>query len=333
MPERKVLAGHIFVLSTIPCFFLLTLDSWLLVLSSSPIDCKFSDFTPYLLTDVSYRQNTKLPALVCQPMKETEGNKNYTFENGLVLSGGAYRSLGQAGAIKALEEWGIKPDVVCGTSSGAIMAVLYASGCSPEEIKHLWQKESFSEVLEPHIPVKGLLKSSKFGELIRPYLKYARLEDLPIPTLISCTCMNDGRQKVFEEGEILPLLEAACALPVLFEPVKIGGRQYVDGGLVSNLPVEPLEEKCRRLIGIYVNTVPEKKEVKGLDNMAYRTFRIGLNSNVQKTRHQCDWFIAPDELGERGLFKESLLEENFQTGYDYTYRFLEEKRKEVSSPA
>lgn len=192
-------------------------------------------------------------------MKEAEGNKDYTYENGLVLSGGAYRSLGQAGAIKALEEWEIKPDIVCGTSSGAIMAVLYASGYSPEEIKHLWRKESFSEMLEPHIPVNGFLESTKIGKLIKPYMRYARLEDLPIPTLISCTCMNDGCQKIFQEGEILPLLEAACAMPVLFEPVRIC-RQYVDGGLASNLPVEPLEKKCRRLIGIYVNPVPEKRK-------------------------------------------------------------------------
>lgn len=266
-------------------------------------------------------------------MKDTEETKNYTYENGLVLSGGAYRSLGQVGAIKALEKWGIKPDVLCGTSSGAIMAVLYASGYSPDEIRELWKKESFTDVLDLRIPVSGFLESSDIGKLIKPYLRYERLEELPIPTLISCTCMNDGRQKIFRKGEILPLLEAACALPILFEPIKIEGRQYVDGGLVSNLPVEPLEGKCRRLIGIYVNTVPEREGIEGLDDMVYRTLRIGLNSNVQKTRHLCDWFIAPDELGERGLFKESLLDENFQTGYDYTCRFLEKKQKGVSSPA
>ncbi len=266
-------------------------------------------------------------------MNDSKRNRNFTYETGIVLSGGAHRSLGHVGALKALVEQGIRPDIICGTSSGAIVAVLYASGYSPEEIFNIWQKESFNEVMEPHIPLRGFLKSSKIMTLVRPYMKYERLENLPVPVLISSTCMNNGKQKIFDEGEILPRLGAACALPVLFEPVTIEGRQYADGGLVSNLPVEPLEGKCRRLIGIYVNTVPEKEDLGGLKSIILHTIRIGLNSSVKKTSQQCDWFIAPEELGKRGLFDDSVLEENFSSGYEFTRRFLEKNREKVRSTA
>lgn len=247
------------------------------------------------------------------------------YENGYVISGGGYRSVGQIGALKALEEYGIRPDIMCGTSSGAIVAILYASGYSPDEIYEIWQKEPFGQVLHVHIPAFGFLKHSKIGELIRPYMKYERLEELPIPTYITCTCMNDGRQKVFREGDILQALAGTCAVPVLFEPVEIDGRQYVDGGLVSNLPVEPLEGRCKRMVGIYANPIPDKEKLNGLTDMIYRTLWIGLNSTVQKTMPLCDWLIAPEKLGEHGLTERSAIDIYFKAGYEYTLRFLDKK--------
>lgn len=246
------------------------------------------------------------------------------YKCGFVLSGGAYRSAGQIGALKALVERGIRPDAICGTSSGAIVAVLYANGYSPDEIFEIWQKEPFGQVLHIHFPKFGLLKSSKIGELIGPYMKYERLEELPVPTFITCTCMNNGRQEVFRKGAILQPLAAACSVPLLFEPVEIGGRQYVDGGLVSNLPVEPLAGQCERLIGIYVNPIPYKEKINGLTDMAYRSMWIGLNSTVQKNIPLCDWLISPEEFGEHGLTERSAIETLFNAGYDYTSRFLDE---------
>lgn len=248
------------------------------------------------------------------------------YENGYVLSGGAYRAVGQLGMLKALEAYGIRPDIMCGTSSGAIVAVLYASGYSPDEIFEIWQEEPFIQVFHLHLPDLGFLKSSKTGDLLRPYLKFQRLEELPVPTYVTCTCMNDGQQKVFREGDIQQILAGTCAVPVLFEPVEIGGRQYVDGGLVSNLPVEPLESRCRRIIGLHVNPIPEKEHIEGLTEMIYRTVWIGLNSTVYKTIPLFDWFISPEELGEHGLTERSAIGTYFNVGYEFTCRFLAEKR-------
>ena len=261
-------------------------------------------------------------------MKNENGNNHFQYKNGFVLSGGAYRGMGQIGALKALEEKGIKPDVVCGTSSGAINSVLYATGYSPDEMADIWRKEPFGQVLELHFPKFGFLKPAKAGELMKPYLKHERLEDLPLKTLLCCSSMNAGKQKVFEEGNLLKILEACCAVPVAFEPVEIDGEQYVDGGLISNLPAEPLASKCERLIGITVNPIPEKKELSGLRETVIRTAWIALESTVDKTKQLCDWVIEPPELGRHGLTDRSALDLFFKAGYEYTLSFLEERALE-----
>ncbi|WP_017731493.1 patatin-like phospholipase family protein [Nafulsella turpanensis] len=258
-------------------------------------------------------------------MEKEKRNQNNTYQNGIVLSGGAYRGMGQIGALKALEEKGVKPDVLCGTSSGAINSVLYASGYTPDEMADIWCKEPFGQVLELHFPKFGLLRPARAGELMQPYLKHDRLEDLPIKTILCCSSMNNGKQKVLEKGNLLKILEACCAVPVAFEPVEIDGEQCVDGGLVSNLPAEPLTGKCERLIGITVNPIPEKEELGGLRDTIVRTAWIALESTVDKTRQLCDWVIEPPELGRHGLTDRSALDIFFNAGYEYTCHFLEEK--------
>lgn len=247
------------------------------------------------------------------------------YENGLVLSGGAYRGVGQLGVLKALLEKGINPDVLCGTSAGALNAVLFAQGYTPDEIFKIWQKEPFAKVLNLHLPRFGFLEISKIGELVKPYLKVKRLEELPVPVYITSSCLNDGTQRVFKEGELVPILEACCAVPVVFEPVTLDGRQYVDGGLVSNLPAEPLAGKCRRLIGVSVNPIPEKEKLDGIKEIIYRAIWIGMESTVQKTKELCDWIIEPVALGEHGFMERSALDLFFEAGYNFTTAYLKEK--------
>lgn len=261
---------------------------------------------------------------------ERNSNKNQ-YKNGVVLSGGAYRGVGQLGALKALEERGIKPNAISGTSSGALNAVLYAQGYSPDELYEIWLKEPFGKVLNFHLPRFGFLKNSKIGELVKPYLRYQRLEELPVKVFLTSTCLNDGSQRIFEEGDLQLLLSASCAVPIVFEPVEIEGRQYVDGGLVSNLPVEPLVGKCERIIGISVNPIPDKARLDGLKEIIYRTIWVGLEGTVRKNSELCDWFIAPHEIGEYGFMERSALEPFFKAGYEFTSRFLDEKEK-ISIP-
>jgi NTE family protein len=267
-------------------------------------------------------------ALFLKHMKPaTDSNKagENKYKNGFALSGGAYRSLGQAGAFKALFERGIRPDILCGTSTGAIINVLYATGYTPDDIYEIWEREPLRQLLDLRLPDTGFLKPGKVGEMIGPYLRHERLEDLPIPNLITCTCLNDGSQKVFNEGNLLKILEATCAVQVFFEPVEIDGKQYSDGGLVSNLPAQPLQGLCERIIGIYANPIPEVEKVEGLTAMMHRTLWIALNSTVQKSRQFCDWFIAPEGLNDAELINRAAMRHFYDEGYAFTCRFLDER--------
>lgn len=255
------------------------------------------------------------------------------YNTGIVLSGGAYRGVGQIGVLKALLERGIKPDVLCGTSSGALNAALYANGYSPEEMYEIWLKEPMAKALNMHFPRFGLMKHHKIGEMVKPYLRYKRLEDLPVPVLLTASCLNDGSQKVFREGDLVLLLEAACSVPVVFEPVEIDGLQYVDGGLVSNLPAEPLKGRCERLIGISVNPIPFKEKLDGIKEIIYRTIWSGIEGTVHKTKEYCDWYIAPPELGEHGFTERTALETFYNAGYEYTAKFLDDKGVKRKSEA
>lgn len=243
------------------------------------------------------------------------------------MSGGAYRGVGQVGALQAMEERGLRPDILCGTSSGGINAVLYASGYTPAEMYEIWLKEPLGKALHMHLPNFGLLKHGRIEELVQPYLRHQRLEELPIPVYLTSTCLNDGKQKVFREGPLALLLAAISAVPVVFEPVEVEveGRQYVDGGLVSNLPAEPIRPLCEHLTGITVNPIPDKEQLNGITEIAYRTIWIGIESTVEKTSQLCDWLIEPPQMGERGLIERAALEFYFQTGYDYTSQYLEQR--------
>lgn len=233
--------------------------------------------------------------------------------------------MGQVGVLQALHERGILPDAISGTSSGALNAVLYASGYTPLEIYDIWQKEPFAKAFNLHLPRFGLLKHSKIEDLVKPYLKHQRLEDLPIPVYLASTCLNNGKQKIFSEGELPLLLAASCAVPVVFEPVEIQGQQFVDGGLVSNLPVEPLRDQCEHLIGVTVNPIPPKERLDGFREVLYRTAWIAIESTVEKNRPLCDWLIEPPQMGEHGFVERSALDWYYQQGYDYACTFLDEK--------
>lgn len=258
-------------------------------------------------------------------MSDIKKSNNYTYENGLVFSGGAYRGMGQVGVLKALLAFGIKPDVISGTSAGALNAVLYANGYSPDEMYKIWKEDPFGQVMNLRIPKFGFLKPAKLGDSLMKYISYENLEELPLPVFITTSCLNTGEQAIFKEGNLHRLLEAACAVPVLFEPVEINGQQHVDGGLLSNLPVEPLRGKCERLIGVSVNPIPDKEKLDGFREILYRTIWMGIEGSVQKTREICDWFIAPDEIGKHGFVEKTAMDIFFQSGYEYTSRFLEEK--------
>lgn len=240
--------------------------------------------------------------------------KKYSI--GLALSGGGAKGFAHAGVIKALEEYGIHPTVIAGTSAGAIVGSLYADGCKPHEIIELFNNTSFYKFASFARSKSGLFKIDHFRKAMAQKLKVSTFEELKIPLYVNATNMEQGKNVFFHSGTLLDKVIASCSIPILFEPVLIEGAHYSDGGLLCNFPVEVLRQQCDFLIGVNVGPVDiEQEEQLNLLDIIQRTYFFIRKANVLNVREQCDILIEPPSIDKYGMFDAVKNEEIFQLGY------------------
>ncbi|MBX0310804.1 MAG: patatin-like phospholipase family protein, partial [Sulfurihydrogenibium sp.] len=183
---------------------------------------------------------------------------------GIALSGGAVRGLAHIGVLKALEELDIKPDIVSGVSAGSIIGSFYCAGYSPKEMEEIALKTNLNSFILPSISKKALFSLDKLESFLEKYIGKINIEDLKIPLIIAATNLNKATIEYFQSGSLIKTVKASCSIPVMFKPVKIDKYFYVDGGVMNNLPVEPLREKVDFAIGVEVN--PFLEEEKDFNN-------------------------------------------------------------------
>jgi NTE family protein len=240
------------------------------------------------------------------------------YKIGLVLSGGGARGFAHLGVIQALNEAGVFPDVICGTSAGAIAGVLYADGYSPKEILKLTNSNSRLHYIRPTMSKDGLLQIVGVVRILRNHLRAKTFEDLKIPLFVTATDLNNGRVDYFSSGELLNAVIASASIPVLFKPVVIDNKHYVDGGVLDNLPIKPIENKCRFIIGSFVNPTGYQENVTNLINIAERTFFLSMSKEVNEKAKKFNLFIAPLELRNYKILDPEKAEEVYLVGYNAT---------------
>jgi NTE family protein len=189
------------------------------------------------------------------------------YKIGLVLSGGGARGFAHLGVIQALNDAGIFPDVISGTSAGALAGVLYADGHTPKEIQKIMNSGSRLDFMRPALPREGLLQIGGIIKILKASLHAKSFDELKIPLFVTATDLNNGKAVYFSKGELLDPVIASASIPVLFQPVIINNICYVDGGVLDNLPIRPIENKCRFLIGSFVNPVGYIEKISGLINI------------------------------------------------------------------
>jgi len=163
---------------------------------------------------------------------------------GLTLSGGGVRGVAHLGVIKALEESGFQFARVSGASAGSIIGAFYCNGYSTDEILEIIEKTSLYKLVRPALSWRGLLKLDNAVKGFKTYLPHDSFEGLKTPLHIAATDINKGETKYFHEGPLLKVIQASSSIPVVFDPVNINGSVYIDGGILNNLPVEPLLGIC-----------------------------------------------------------------------------------------
>jgi NTE family protein len=248
------------------------------------------------------------------------------YKIGLVLSGGGTRGFAHLGLMQALNEAGIFPDVISGTSAGALAGVLYADGYKPKEILRLMNSSSRLDFMRPAVPREGLLQINGIIKILKTSLRAKSFNELKIPLYVSATDLNNGKSVYFSEGDLIDPVIASASIPVLFQPVKINDISYVDGGVLDNLPLRPIEDNCRFLIGSFVNPVGKVEKISGLINIAERTFMLSMSKEIIEKAKKFDLFVAPLELRNYKILDPEKASELFSVGY----RATREKLKEMN---
>ena len=240
---------------------------------------------------------------------------------GFVLSGGGTKSLAHAGALKFFEEQNIKPHIISGTSSGSIIAALYAWGKSPEEILEFFKSIYFFNWKHFTIKKAGIIDSNSFVKYFEGIFGNAFLGDLKIPVYITATDLVKGKLKIFnEKSKIVDAVLASSSFPGVISPYEIDGHIYSDGGILNHFPTDVLLDKCDYIIGVYVSPI-QKIEAKDLTTIKLVTTRafdlLYAHSNMQKFSN-CDLIIQPDELSNYSTFETSKTKMDiiFKLGYE-----------------
>lgn len=252
--------------------------------------------------------------------------KSYDYFLGYALSGGGAKGFAHLGALQVLEKCGLKPDLISGTSAGALAGVFYADGYHPDEIAELFRKREFKEFVEFTIPTTGLLKSTGLHNFLRKNLRARRFEELQIPFCAVATDWDRATTVIFSNGDdLVDAVVASCSVPVVFFPQTIHDVQYVDGGLLKNFPVSVIRKQCKYVIGVNVSLMMPPAGRNNIKTMLERTFNLMANANTLFDKTYCDILIEPRGIEKYPIFDLRNLETIMEAGYHYAVMKMSEK--------
>lgn len=236
---------------------------------------------------------------------------------GLALGGGGAKGFAHIPILEVFDELGIEPYCITGTSIGAILGALYASGHAAADIVGMIEQlmvprnASFKEIIrskdsfkalsmiDPHFSFKpqGLIKGEKFFGFLYDQMQVSSFEELSIPLKTVATDFWERKPVVFDSGDLLPAVRASMAIPYIFTPVISGGRVLVDGGLMNNVPHDLLDPKCdlRIAVDIMGNTSTPKDKPPSPLEAIFHTYQVMMDAMAQEklASHPVDIYVQP----------------------------------------
>ena len=251
---------------------------------------------------------------------------------GLALGGGGARGLAHIQVLETLDELGIRPYRMAGTSIGAVVGALYASGLSGKEIRelvHQWQTprpekrngildrrdlRRWAALLDPSFDRSGLFKGEKIIRFLSDFVKCTTFEELQIPLYVVAADYGDASEVVFKSGDLLSAVRASMAIPGVFTPVERDGRLLLDGGVVNPLPYDLLQDECDLVIAMDVGGTrhADEKQRPAFFDTVIGGFEIMETSMI---RHRLkfnppDIYLKPD-IRQIGLLEFNKAEQIF----------------------
>jgi len=253
---------------------------------------------------------------------KNSGHKSYKI--GLALSGGGAKGFAHLGVFRLLEECRIKPDIISGTSAGALAGCLFADGYTSDEIKLLFKGREFSEFAKIQLPRAGLFDNSRLKHFLNRHLRAKNIEDLQIPLVVIATNLDHGISHEFRSGSIVDAVTASCSVPIIFSPVEISGAHYVDGGLFRNFPVTNIRNECDKVIGVNVSPLIPIKYKQTLWHIAERSYHYMFRANTTEDRMLCDILIEAEDMGSYKMFDLDNVDLIAEVGYEAALHAFDE---------
>jgi len=242
---------------------------------------------------------------------------------GLALGGGTARGFAHIGVLKSLEQAGIKADVVAGCSAGALVGALHAAGLTPWQLEEVALRVRDSDIADfTSAGKRGMLAGDTLFRFINELLKGARIETLPTRFAAVATDLRSGELVVLRTG----------AVPGVFLPREIGGRELVDGALVSPLPVSTARLLgCDLVLAVDVGSRPNRAALSGLYEVMLQSFEIMGRSLTLQEAKTAELLLQPDTSAYAST-NFNVRREMIQVGYEAAQRALPELRRRLNTP-
>ncbi len=252
------------------------------------------------------------------------------MEIGLALSGGAARGISHIGVLKYLEEIGVKPEILAGTSAGSIVGSLYCAGYSPEEIEKIALNINWRQIFRYsriRFPRLGLINIDFLDKMLDEYIGGMTFAQLKIPLIVTAVDLDEHCPQFIEDGDLMSAIRGSCAIPGIFFPVQRENKTLVDGGVLHNIPTLPLyERKVETIIAVDVNAhrSPERSP-RNIFEVIYQSLYMVNRYRENEDSGMAKYLIVPD-LQKIGMWDLNQTEEIIQLGYKKAREVLEKEK-------
>ena len=235
----------------------------------------------------------------------------------LVLGSGGARGYAHIGVLEVLEQQGIRPDFIVGTSAGSIVGAIYASGKSAAEMREIALKLKANDVRELNVSLKGFLDGKKVEDYVNEQVHNMPLQKMKIPMYVVATELKDGTKTVFNHGNTGQAVRASASIPSMFVPTKIRNIEYVDGGLVSPVPVEVARDLGADIvIAVDILAQPIHTETTNVWGLFNQNINIMQGRLAEEELKDADIVIQPDLREKAHIFDVKGREMTMQAGVD-----------------
>lgn len=249
---------------------------------------------------------------------------------GICLSGGGALGFAHIGVLQALDDRGVSPDQISGSSMGAVVGAMYAAGYKPSEILQMISDNKFKKIskifsFKKVYPQSDISSKDAISNFIRDFIPHNSFSKMKKKLHICMANLTKSRWEIIQEGEDLDKwIAASASIPGIFEPVEVNNNFYVDGGLLNNMPAQGMENECSTIIGVDLLANSKNTAITTPVSAFTSSLRVMQSQNSIEGREICRYIIEPDAITQYNETSFNKYLDIFENGYNATVRFIEE---------